>query len=100
MNNTTKIIGLGGAIYLLVAIGLGMYFMIGAVQGDFGLFQRVQVEVEIEDLETELASLERELADIRNKTHRLSDGYLDLDLLDQQARDVLGFVRPDDVIIR
>ena len=35
-----------------------------------------------------------------NKTHRLSDDFLDLDLLDQQARDVLGMVRADEVVIR
>ena len=35
-----------------------------------------------------------------NKTHRLSDDFLDLNLLDQQARDVLGMVRADEVVIR
>jgi cell division protein FtsB len=30
----------------------------------------------------------------------MSDDYLDLDLLDQQARDVLGQVRPDEIIIQ
>ncbi|MGL4320838.1 MAG: septum formation initiator family protein, partial [Paracoccaceae bacterium] len=32
--------------------------------------------------------------------HRLSDAYLDIDLLDQQARDVLGYVRADEIVIR
>ena len=35
-----------------------------------------------------------------NLTHRLSDNYLDLDLLDQQARDVLGLIRADEIVIR
>ena len=30
---------------------------------------------------------------------RLSDDYLDLDLLDQQARDVLGLVRSDEIVV-
>jgi len=100
MDNTRKIIGLGGTVYLLVAFCLGMYFMIGAVQGDFGLFKRVQIEVEIDALQTELAALDAELSAISNKTHRLSDSYLDLDLLNQQARDVLGMVRADEIIVQ
>jgi cell division protein FtsB len=37
---------------------------------------------------------------IANKTLRLSAGSLDLDLLDEQARKVLGLGRPDELIIR
>jgi cell division protein FtsB len=37
---------------------------------------------------------------MENLTHRLSDSYLDLDLLDQQARDVLGMIRADEIVIR
>ena len=47
-----------------------------------------------------VAALSAEVETLRNKTHRLSDAYLDLDLLDQQARDVLGLVRSDEVVIR
>ena len=44
--------------------------------------------------------LQTELAQMVNLTHRLSDGYLDLDLLDEQARDVLGYLRADEIVIR
>jgi cell division protein FtsB len=37
---------------------------------------------------------------MENLTTRLSDNYLDLDLLDQQARDVLGMIRADEIVIR
>ena len=37
---------------------------------------------------------------LENLTQRLSDDYLDLDLLDEQARDVLGLVRANEMIIR
>ena len=49
---------------------------------------------------TIIARLEADLARATNLTHRLSDAYLDLDLLDQQARDVLGYVRADEIVIR
>jgi len=37
---------------------------------------------------------------MENRTRRLSDEYLDLDLLDERARAVLGLVRADDLVIR
>jgi cell division protein FtsB len=37
---------------------------------------------------------------MENLTMRLSDNFLDLDLLDQQARDVLGMIRADEIVIR
>ena len=36
----------------------------------------------------------------QNLTRRLSSASLDLDLLDEQARRVLGLGRPDEIIIR
>jgi len=51
-------------------------------------------------LRVERDRLALELAEIENNTRRLSDQFLDLDLLDQQARDVLGYVRADDIVLR
>ena len=44
--------------------------------------------------------LAQELTQLTNLTRRLSDGFLDIDLLDQQARDVLGYMRADEIVIR
>ncbi len=90
----------GASIYTLVAFSLAVYFMFGAVQGNFGLFERIQIDAEAVQLRKEVARLEVQLAEVSNKTRRLSDEYLDLDLLDQQARDVLGLVRSDEIVIR
>jgi cell division protein FtsB len=40
------------------------------------------------------------VARMENLTHRLSDEYLDLDLLDEQTRKVLGMIRADEIVIR
>lgn len=79
---------------------MGAYFVFAAVQGDYGIFRRVQVEAEIETLRAELDTLEADVASLRNMTRRLSDGYLDLDLLDTQARATLGLMRSDEIILR
>ena len=87
-------------VYFLLAFTPCAYFTFAAVQGDFGLFKRIQVEAEADDLRAERDALLAQLAVLENKTRRLSDAYLDLDLLDEQARDVLGLVRTDELVIR
>jgi cell division protein FtsB len=70
------------------------------VQGDFGVFKRAEIEAEGRALAQELAALQMQVDRLENLTRRLSDTYLDLDLLDEQARDMLGMVRADEIVIR
>jgi cell division protein FtsB len=91
---------IGGMLFLFAMFLLGGYFAFAAVQGDFGVFRQVQIKAEADDLRAEKALLQAELTELSNRTHRLSDTYLDIDLLDEQARDVLGYVRADEIVIR
>ncbi|MEM6481359.1 MAG: septum formation initiator family protein [Pseudomonadota bacterium] len=91
---------LGVILYSLTALGLSGYFTFAAVQGDFGLLKRAEIEADERDLREQLAQLEEQVARMENLTLRLSDAYLDLDLLDQQARDILGMLRADEIVIR
>lgn len=90
----------GGYVYIALAVTLGAYFTFAAVQGDFGVFRRVQINAEAASLRAERDDLKAQLAQMQNLTHRLSDQYLDIDLLDEQARSVLGYLRADEVVIR
>lgn len=90
----------GGILLMVLALTLGGYFTFAAVQGDFGVFRRVQVHAEAKLLRAERDDLRQQLALIQNLTRRLSDQYLDIDLLDQQARSVLGYLRADEIVIR
>ena len=83
-----------------VTLMLGLYFTFAAVQGDYGLFRRAEILNDVRILEVELATLQNEVDKMRNLTLRMSDEYLDLDLLDEQARDILGQIRSDEVIIQ
>jgi cell division protein FtsB len=86
--------GLTAALMLI-----GAYFTFTAVQGTYGLFQRIQIEAEAERLDAQLSDLRAETARMEVLTHRLSDDFLDLDLLDERARSVLGYARPQDVVL-
>lgn len=91
---------IGAIAFFAIAFALSAYFTFAAVQGDFGLFRRVEIQAEAEDLRLDLGRLQSQIGDMENLTRRLSDDYLDLDLLDEQARSVLGLVRADEIVIR
>jgi cell division protein FtsB len=90
---------IGMALYLVVIGGVGFYFTFAAVQGDYGVFRRVQAQAERETLTAERDRLKAEAAKMENLTRRLSDSYLDLDLLDERARNVLGMIRSDEIVV-
>ena len=83
-----------------ISHSLGLYFTFAAVQGDFGILRRAEINHDLKKLQVEIGSLHVEIADLKNLTRRLSNHYLDLELLDQQARDVLGYVRTDELVIQ
>lgn len=87
-------------VYFLICFTLGSYFAFAAVQGDYGVFRQVQIRAEAEALMAERDRLREELARVQNLTTRMSDEFLDIDLLDEQARDILGYVRADEIVIR
>lgn len=90
----------GTLIYFSAAFALSIYFTFAAVQGNFGLFRRVEIEAETRDVSRDLELLRAEVARMENLTLRLSDTFLDLDLLDEQARATLGLLRADEIVIR
>ncbi len=100
MGQTKRPPTFGVIVFFSIVFALASYFTFASVQGDFGLFRRIQIEAEAKMLRAEVRQLTAEVAALKNKTRRLSDDYLDLDLLDQQARERLGLVRGDEVVIR
>lgn len=90
---------MGTLLYFLGTLMLGLYFTFAAVQGDYGVFRRGEIEAQSRVLQAELEILQTEVARMENLTRRLSDEFLDLDLLDEQARDVLGLIRADEIVI-
>ncbi|PWR03040.1 septum formation initiator precursor [Meridianimarinicoccus roseus] len=92
--------GFGFPVYVIVTLALSGYFAFAAIQGDLGVVTRVEAAAEYERLQINRDAIKQDVAALENKTRRLSDAYLDLDLLDERARDVLGMLRADDLVIR
>ena len=86
---------------LLVTFVFGPFFAVAAAAFFIGTgLDEKTADAEAQALRTERDRLTAEIASLQNKTRRLSDDYLDLDLLDQQAREVLGLVRGDEIVLR
>ena len=93
-------LSISATVLLALAVALGLYFAFAAVQGPSGILRRIQIEAETLELAAERDRLKAEVQEMQNLTRRLSDEYLDLDLLDERAREILGVIRADEVILR
>jgi cell division protein FtsB len=83
----------------LVAAVVVTYFSYHAVHGDRGLTARKSFDAELASLNTELKSVESERRDLERKVSQLRPDGVDRDLLDELARDSLGWLNPEDRIL-
>jgi cell division protein FtsB len=84
---------------LLLCLGFTAYFAYHAIYGRHGLEVRSQLTERSALLEFEIKSLEAVRANLKRDVALLSPDKPDPDLVEEIARDVLGFVRPDDLVI-
>lgn len=91
-----------------IAVSVAYILLVGAIagfahaglQGENGLAAYREATVEERRLAAELERLRRDRAELENRVLRLSERYLDMDLLDERARAVLGLVREDELVVR
>ncbi len=80
---------------LLVLFYLGFH----ALSGERGLYAWFKESRRLEALKAELADIQAERAELDGRVRALSSNSLDLDMLDEQARKVLGYAAPDEVVV-
>ena len=84
----------------LCVLAAAAHFGHRGLQGESGVFVKIAADKEIERLAADKAAHEAERARLENLTRRLSESYLDLDLLDERAREMLGYIGEAEVVIR
>ena len=84
---------------LAVCLILSLYFIIASFNGEFGVSTKYNLLAKEKVLAKELHSINKETKTIKNRIKRLSDSSLDLELLDQQARIILGMIGEQELII-
>ena len=99
MTQTRTYSGWGLLAVVSLATGLGCYFAFAAIQGEYGVLRRAEITSLSDNLNSELMRLNTEVEQMENLTQRLSDEYLDIDLLDERVREILGYVRSSELVI-
>ena len=75
-----------------------LYFTYVSIFGNNGLKSYIDLEFKNIELNKKFESLEKVMHDLEVNTSKLNNN-LDLDLLDQQSRTVLGLIRNDEIMI-
>lgn len=84
----------GPMLCMLIMFYLGFH----AVSGERGVFALFSQTRKLEALKTELAGLKAKHETLEHKVKLLSNNSLDLDLLDEQVRLVLGMAHKNEVV--
>ena len=90
---------LGQALGPALALMAIFYFSYHAVQGNHGLLTLKELNAEMAELEVRAAEAGAERRALEIKVNNLRPDNLDLGLLDERARAVLGFQERDEIVI-
>lgn len=83
----------------LLCFGLFVYFSFHLMHGDMGYFALRGVTQKLAETEARQVTIVAERTALENRVKLLRSSSLDLDMLDERARVVLGFIGPDEVAI-
>ena len=87
------------ATVLLLCLGMTAYFAHHAINGRHGLEVRSRLIERSALLEFEIKSLEAVRAKLKRDVALLTPDHPDPDIVEEIARDVLGFVHPQDRVL-
>lgn len=82
----------------LALLGIMFYLGFHAVSGERGVFALFKETRQLHELETELTRVKGERQGLEHKVQLMSSDSLDLDLLDEQVRRVLGLANKGEII--
>lgn len=81
-----------------MAVGI-FYLTFHALSGERGVYALLKEERKLEVLQTELDNVTAQRKDLEHRVRLMSAGSLDLDLLDEQSRSLLGNASENELVI-
>lgn len=85
-------------LYLFAAAFIG-YFAVNAFTGNHGLRAQQEIEQQLALMQTELAQVRGEKSLWERRVALLRADKIDPDMLDERARELIGFADPRDVTL-
>jgi len=82
----------------VLGVFIVLYFLYIAIQGDRGFFELKRLQAEEAAAEDKLSKVKEEKESLEHKIN-LMKGEVDEDLLEEEARRLLNFSKPNEVII-
>ena len=89
----------GRLVKPLLLVFAVFYLMFHALHGERGLYALVKEQRQLTAVNQELASTKNERERLELRVSHLRDNNLDLDLLDEQMRRMLGVMKPGEVVM-
>jgi cell division protein FtsB len=83
----------------LLVVFMIFYIAYHALHGERGLYALMRERHEREQLTQELSTAKNKRQQMELRVAHLRDGSLDLDLLDEQMRRMLGVMKPGEIVV-
>lgn len=91
--------GLKSFFTALLFSGIIFYFCYHMISGGRGILAYFKLNSQMLALESELETTRAERLTIEHKSNLLKSNSLDLDLLEEQAKRVLGYAKPKEILV-
>lgn len=86
-------------VVTLLCFGIFLYFGYHLVHGDNGYFAQKGLEKKLAVAEQKLTRKREARVQLENRVRHLRPDSLDLDMLDERARVILGFMKPEERVL-
>ena len=95
---TKSRVGLNNILPTLLFVVVLLYFSYHAISGERGLLAFIQLSQKIDQARAELDVVHAERLKFERNVKLMRDDSLDLDLLDEQARRLIGYADKDEKV--
>lgn len=85
-------------LFTLLVVGLIAYFGYHMISGGRGILAYLKLNNEISELQEELETVRAERIILEHKANLLNSSSLDLDLLEERSKEVLGYAKPKETL--
>lgn len=87
------------SLVTILSFGLFLYFGYHLVHGDRGYFARKGLDIKLASAAQKLAQKKEDREELENRVRLMRPESLDLDLLDERVRVVLGYMKAEERVV-